>query len=346
MTSTIDFIRRLNSGSVGLRSDWLARLQLVAENPSASTIPEVIIVESADGTPDFQERLDSPMVIVPLAIPVKSSFEVLGNFQSSEIPDTVVAPVAAPPVPEREDDQTQKTTQPAREKQRKADLVDLQQISNANLRIDSAHQPISKPVATPTETSNPKTDRDIKRLVDQIVKEHPPASPAILQFLSAHRDSSLPATVNKIAIELAGRSNERILFIDATQHHHRLHGFGLAELINRNESIDSVVQNTGIDNLKFMHGGRGDFTNRKTRPLAITKITAALRKRFQYVCIASPECNHVLTKVLSRYCEVSYLIVDLQQTDRKLAQDQVNVLRRAGARLGGCIVRQQVESDA
>ncbi len=357
MSSTIEYIRRLNRSALQLRSEWLSRLRLIADNPKADDSSELVFVEPVAATESMHPG-KLPTVSVS-SNPVNSPhFELAHPDFRAELPDSD----GQSQVPQKPHEPRPKWTEEERlipdgdpdepaniaiaQIQRRAALHSYSATylshggQDNKVRVDDAHTLVRKG-AHASMSPTPASGRDIKRIVDQILKQYPPVSSSLLMFVSAEIDERHEETVRAIASELATRSNEQILLVDTHRGHGRRPEPGLAEMINHQETANVNFALSGIENLLLMGAGIGEITHRKTQPTALVRFANELKKQFKYTCIAAQEHDHLLTKLLARYCEACYFILDLSTTGEAVAKHQVDSLRNSGARFGGCIVRNQ-----
>ena len=211
-------------------------------------------------------------------------------------------------------------------------------------RTDSPHRrvrPITQSLAGSSVFTRTGSSPDVQKLADRITEQYPPHSPAVMLFVSSDNENELQAEVShEVGTELASRSQSNVLLIDSVFRYGQVPEPGFAELVNGSSPLKDCVRESGRGNLYLMHAGLGDLTVRKTRPESLKKLSEVLKQNFQYVCIASPQADDFLTGHLSRFADVCYMVLDLPNSTQSTAEAHINLLRRSGARIGGCILRQ------
>lgn len=219
-----------------------------------------------------------------------------------------------------------------------ASTVEANPVESEKIRVDAAHE-VQRPFHQ--TKGGAVSNKEIRKLTDQLVDRYPMTQPTVMVLISDPNDNGEQQSVAyRLATELTSRSQNELLVLDAVGQVNGSQNPGLAELINRNEPVAHCLQQTDCDNMYIMDVGQGELTERKTRPDTIANLIASLKDRFQYVCIAAPSFDTTLTQLLTRYADVTFLIVNLEISGQEETRQLVNSLQHNGVRVGGCIVQQ------
>jgi Mrp family chromosome partitioning ATPase len=202
-----------------------------------------------------------------------------------------------------------------------------------------------------------------QRFAPELIAFHQPEHPAVAEYRQLARvllDGTVPgparvllcagvgpgagvtSVVLNLAVCLAGRGGPRVLVVDADESRPTiaerlgLRGRpGLAELLAGSESLDRVLQETGLTNLTALTAGRADGDRpRGAAGDAFRPVLRQLRDRFDVVLID----GGAGAAALPGPCDAVYLVAPQAAADAPATAELVRTLLRQGVPLRGCIV--------
>ncbi|HMO15307.1 MAG TPA: hypothetical protein PKD64_10450 [Pirellulaceae bacterium] len=353
---TIEHVSQLNRAALELQDQWLSRLQLVADH-RAFDHSELVFVEKPATIKISTNETHPSASSVPMNKPhfkAQPQPEDASAGPRLDLKDDEPVPQATPAVEERSrrssshesdwhftDTDSNEQSPPSPDFDEDSGLGRLSlSYGKPDLRLDSPHA-VNTPHAYPTARDADRLlhhQRDVKRVVDQILKQYPSPASAVLMFVGDESDISYLEAIKLISGELATRLNNPVLLIDPSEQQGRFSA-GLAELINRDEPSDVLFAKTDWHNLFTLGAGEGEITFRKSQPASIIRVMQWLRSRFQFTLLAAGGSDDLLANAFARYCDSCYYLIDTITTYEEKAIDQVNRLRKSGARFSGCIMR-------
>ena len=116
---------------------------------------------------------------------------------------------------------------------------------------------------------------------------------------------------------------------------HRSPGF--SELVNRTESLSSVVCTTDNGNLDFLPFGNSDVTHRRFDSTRATALGKEFNQTFQYTIVSGGIVDDSLVRQWAGYVDAVYLLIDLASADRQSTIDTLTALRHHAVRIAGII---------
>ncbi len=169
--------------------------------------------------------------------------------------------------------------------------------------------------------------------------------PASISFAAVLGGPSVAGDVARAAAALASQSNGRVLLVDAGAGGEGLSTCfgcgelpGLIEVLQRRRMSSECIIATTLSRLDFMPVGQAMPTDVGKTSQALAGLLHDLKRRYSLVVIDAGMADAALACSFSRYCDATFLVVQLGQTDEAQAQTAANSLREAGARLLGCVV--------
>lgn len=185
----------------------------------------------------------------------------------------------------------------------------------------------------------------IEAIVDQILEKVPPVAPATLQFtqsITSQAEGHLITT--RIAWELARRVPGDVLLVDGdflmreiSRQLENVYLPGLGDMLNLGESSAALIRKTGVDHLYWLPSGRSDVSFRNTRPEQWSKISAELKKRFQYVCIFAGPAEEKVASTWGRFCDFTFLMASMTDQLGDDTQRMLDRMRQHDCRISGLI---------
>lgn len=183
-------------------------------------------------------------------------------------------------------------------------------------------------------------------LAENVLAQLTPVSPAVLLFTSAGDGEGKTSTVASLAAALAGKVTEKVLAVDANFRSPALAGHfgiradaGLVEVLNGRASWREVVQETSVDRLSVLPGGRF-HTNDGSLPaeVELASVLDSLRSGYRLVLVDAASLVYPEVAPMSRLCEGTYLVVELGRTPREVARQAVELIGQCGGRVLGCVL--------
>lgn len=161
---------------------------------------------------------------------------------------------------------------------------------------------------------------------------------------SALHDEGKSLTALNFAIACAELSEKKILLIDADLHKPALHYYlnvqfedGLADLLQKDISIDSVLKETRVKNLIFLPSGH--LPEKPSEALALSKMQTILEKlktQFDLILMDSPPIVALTDAgVLGSISDTTLLVVKVGRTAREAVSRGIELLKSAHANVIG-----------
>ncbi len=189
-----------------------------------------------------------------------------------------------------------------------------------------------------------KKHKRIDALANNIVTRFPPTIATTILLVSLDHASDVDATSSKVASCMAMQQLGDIVLVDGnlrdrslTDHFGHDQRPGMAEIINRKKTVDSLVAQTDNSRLMFLAAGTGGITYRKLDSESMIRMIAALKKQFRYSIINGGSISEPHANLLAKYVDAVYLMVDMTESDQHFAKDAIDHLHSIGARVAGCV---------
>ena len=167
--------------------------------------------------------------------------------------------------------------------------------------------------------------------------------PAVLLFAGVDSASHVTDTLAHVGWLLASRHSHRTLVIDGHASMDSLsHRFLLAAMSGFTDVLEHASDERAIHsivhNLDLLPYGLGGTPQGMDLCNSASFLLHQLRSRYQFVMIDAGSQVSELAESLARICDGTFLVVRLGKTDSVEAHSAVTRLRRAGARVKGCVV--------
>lgn len=185
----------------------------------------------------------------------------------------------------------------------------------------------------------------IAHIVDSLLRKVPPTAPATLQFthsLESSTEGHLFTT--QIAWELSRRIEGDVLLVDGdflyreiSRQLENVYCSGLSDILNREEPVSSLVRNTGVDRLYWLPSGQSDISFRNTSAEQWSRLSAELKRRFQYICIYAGAAEEKVASTWGRFCDFTFLLASMSDNLGPETQSLVAHMRRVDCRVAGLI---------
>jgi len=178
-----------------------------------------------------------------------------------------------------------------------------------------------------------ETDRDaIAKIADQILERFPAGMHSTILFVGSEDSVNVDETCARVAAELASRNSERVLLIDGMN----AHG-GLSEIMNIALPWQDAILKSNSSRLDFMPAGSRPQDRWNPEQL-LRQAHAEMQQHYRTICVSGGMAHNFATKTWSGFCDGSYLVVSVQQSNDVVAKSSVARLQSLNARLIGCIV--------
>lgn len=207
-----------------------------------------------------------------------------------------------------------------------------------------SHEAIDGAVSASRENQT-ENDRDaIAQIADQILQRFPAGMHSTILFVGSEDSVNVDETCARVAAELASRNSERVLLIDSDFEHHRLttasgvnaHG-GLSEIMNIALPWQDAILKSNSSRLDFLPAG-SRAQDRWNPEQLLRQAHAEMQQHYRTICVSGGMAHNFATKTWSGFCDGSYLVVSVQQSNDVVAKSSVARLQSLNARLIGCIV--------
>lgn len=188
-----------------------------------------------------------------------------------------------------------------------------------------------------------KSELAIESLVETLLNRFPLSSPVIILFVGAQGNPLTGSTCANVAKKLAELRIGEILLVDSSagrelsRSHQEGDSQGLSNLLGREENWKSLVRTLPTSNLDFLPAGTSHWEHWGAEEKLRT-IAAAMKRHYQFVCVAADDANVPNSKIWTGICDGSFLLVSLKNANQAVAESAVVELQTSGARLLGCIV--------
>ena len=203
---------------------------------------------------------------------------------------------------------------------------------------------MARPEDRPQRLARPRPD--YLELAGNLLARLAAGRPAVLLFAAADDGADAPQIVTPLGQTLALQTAENILVVGcdfdgpAAREPKGRHGRRrLADVLAGEAHWRDAVLRTNQDNLLVLPGhsfGTPDGGLPEGAPLAA--LLGELRRHFRLVLAEAGSLAHRNTARLSRYCDATYLVVQLRRTPQRAARRAIEQVERCGGLVAGCIV--------
>jgi capsular exopolysaccharide synthesis family protein len=214
------------------------------------------------------------------------------------------------------------------------------------------HTQISEQVISAHDTQSPITEqlRQIRTNLETVLAEYRSRSLVITSPVSG--DGKTLVTAN-LATVLADNPEHQVLLVDADLRKsdlYRLFGIrqtpGLSEYLREKASLESVIHETSLPNLKLIPAGHPP--SKPTVLLSsdrMLNLIAELQRQYNWIIFDTPPLLPVTdASVLARECVGLVLVVRMGQTHRKTVERAQDLLAEMRLPVLGCILNDFVDT--
>ncbi len=203
---------------------------------------------------------------------------------------------------------------------------------------------VARPVETKLDQSQSLKPRSIDKITDQLLARFPAVASSTVMFASLTPGIDVDNVAAKVATCLASRDLGGILLVDGNSRSRGLSSLmashrspGFSELVNRTETLSSVVCMTDNSNLEFLPYGNSDVTHRRFDATRATALGKEFNQAFQYTIVSGGVVDDTLVRQWAGYVDAVYLLIDLASADRQATIDTLTAMRHHAVRIAGFI---------
>lgn len=186
--------------------------------------------------------------------------------------------------------------------------------------------------------------RQLRRLAEHIAVECPHEHRATILIAGTPPDAHAADVAGLLACEFTGRFGGRTLLVDAdgeqkvlTQRFAAVGQPALAEILLNDLPLRRAISQSLVPQLEILPYGDSSPTRRTLEPERVRVLLQGLKRTYSYVIVSGGSCQDAVTKCLARYCDATYMVLQLGKTERQQALATVDFLTCAGARLLGSV---------
>lgn len=246
-------------------------------------------------------------------------------------------------------------TEPARIVQPKPETTSTPaEIQSCSVRSDLAEPP-TEWTDQPSTQESPRKDSDkppnpsdqdpaINKLANSILERFPGTSPTVLMFVGSEQNRHTDETCARLAAALAERKLGQVLLLDSDCVGHAISNAsgtagqpGITDVANSGFDWHSTVYGRSGTGLDFIPAGTGAFHDPQSVDRLRT-VVGEMKQKYRFLCVAAGNAHSQAARIWSDYCDGSYLLVSLKESNQSLAKSAVAELQSSGARLLGCVV--------
>jgi hypothetical protein len=205
-------------------------------------------------------------------------------------------------------------------------------------------EPLARPEGRPQRFAAPSPE--YVELAGNVLARLTAGRPAVLLFAGAHASADAPQIVAPLAATLAQRVPENILVVGrhfdrpAVRGPKGRHGRrSLVDVLAGEAHWRDAVLHTDQDNVHVLPGDPFP-TPDDVLPegASLAALLGELRPHFRLVLVEAGSLAHPGAARLSRYCDATYLVVQLHRTPQRAARRAIEQVERSGGLVAGCIV--------
>ncbi len=113
---------------------------------------------------------------------------------------------------------------------------------------------------------------------------------------------------------------------------------GLSEILDQKTDWRQAVRRSSIDRLSVLPAGRQAVGNLSAAAAGFSVLIHDLRQTFRFILVDAGSTRGPVAGTLTRYCDMTYALLDPEQSDLDVAAQAVSRLRTLGGRLVGAIL--------
>lgn len=189
----------------------------------------------------------------------------------------------------------------------------------------------------------PKTQKSIDILVASILEKFPLGDPAVISFVCSEHNPHLELSCFAACRTLASMHVGRVLMVDSTTERKLSSIFkmadnhGLSNLLVDSADWEQAIESVTDSDLEFLAAGTSHWEHWGGES-ELRKLVSHLKKRYQFILVASGEAHSSMAKLWSGLTDGDYLLVSIGNSHPAVAESAISELQASGARLMGCIV--------
>jgi Mrp family chromosome partitioning ATPase len=194
------------------------------------------------------------------------------------------------------------------------------------------------------EHDEPRLIRQFHRLVETITGQFPPDQGGTILFTGAGSSGHVADVAGYVAKQMTIECHSDVILVDAdagdrvlTQRFAAGTEKGLVEALQDAAPTGRFVVSTAVPRLAFLAFGESPVSRRTVSSQAIRNVVADWKTNYRYTVVAAGTALSTLTPWLARYCDATYLVVQLGQADKHQLAHFARQLTASGARLLGSV---------
>ena len=189
-------------------------------------------------------------------------------------------------------------------------------------------------------------DQAYRDLARNVLAHIRPSRPATLMFTSPSDAEGKTDTLLGLAPVLAELGSGQVVLLDANFRRPEMAAClgveakqGLVDVLQGAANWREVVQETGLAGLSLLPGGR--FSTDDGLPTCLpdfAPLLDELRRHYRLVLLDTASLSHREVASLSRFCDGTYLVIELGRTFRRRARRAVRLIEDSGGYVLGCVL--------
>ncbi len=246
------------------------------------------------------------------------------------------------PEPEAEPE-LEPVAQPATSSENK--LADLANLLKFNPHVEAESEPCEYESSINANLLSKQLADQYQRLANAMISATSPGVSVAVMCVSADETNDSADTISHVAAIISEQELGQILIIDCdvrsktlTKQFERAADTGVAESLRGEVDWRKSVSSLSFKHVSFLAAGSGKAKNVAEISPNLATLLHQAKQDYQFVLIDAGYCNAPMPQILGRCCDLTYLLVELGQTDIDQARRSVQKLRTAGSRVMGCIV--------
>ncbi len=188
-------------------------------------------------------------------------------------------------------------------------------------------------------------DAEIDCVAEQILERFNGESNVVVVVSGCQKGIATGETCTRIAGALAQRNQGSVLLVDSEvdgktmTHQCGLQDEeGLANFLSGDGDWENSLFNQDELPLSFLSAGNVDLQVGQRAKNNIKRLVKEARDQFRFVCVTTGDAHNEGVDLWMSSCSGSYLVVDMQQSNKTIARSAVQTFQNAGAEVLGCLV--------
>jgi len=314
------------------------------ETPAEQEDQHDVEVESADEPTVEETSVASEPIENTEASPEPSELNTLDEDHAQETPDSQHSEPAELSVVDNYKSQPEEVNVPPAPMPPVQSLVSL---AETLTRSSVAPRPAERTdfeVAIQNTLDDPSLRPQYEQLACEVGSKVPPELPVSMLF-AAIDDAESTHTIAAVATLLADYSLGKVLVVDVASKEMKLTaGFnqadasGLAETLRDEQDWRKLTVHTSRHGLDLLPSGRAGLKNWSDLTSRFAVLMREMSNKYQFILVDAGGASESAALGLGRFCDLTYVVLDMWNTDSNIAESVAAKLRKTGSRLAGCVV--------